>query len=171
MATWADWSVAVKQAKLATTPAELHGSIAGYLCAGWGGSAHELLAALALESGNAGRDDALHRLVDAAARDIHERLARGAAIDPLLPQGRVAPRANSMVDWCRGFLGGLGLTGVVERHAHDPNTDGVLVDLGRIASSHLRSNDDDAESLATVLDFVRAAVVHLHSVFTPPARR
>lgn len=170
MATWADWNAAIAQAKLGVTPAELHGSATGYLCAGWGGQAHELLAALALESAGAGADDALHALLDSAARGIHRSFARGDCVEPLLPDGAVGARANGMVDWCRGFLGGLGLTGVLETHARDHDIASLLADFGRIASSHLASDDDDDASLGEVLDFIRAGVQYLHAALAPAAR-
>lgn len=170
MASWADWSTALAQAKLGITPAELHGSLAGYLCAGWGGHAHELMTALALESGDAGADDALHACVDAAARDIHVKLGKGVAVEPLLPDGSVGERANAMVDWCRGFLGGLGLTGVLEQRGRDPDVDSVVADFGRIASMHLEAYDDDEASLIEVLDFIRSGIAHLHAAFAPAVR-
>ncbi len=167
MASWADWNTAIGQAKLGITPAELHGSVTGYLCAGWGGRAHELLAALALESADAGADDALHALLDAEAGTIHARLRAGNVVEPLLPEGRVALRADAMVDWCRGLLGGLGLTGVLERSDHDADTQSLLSDLGHIASAHLACSDDDEAALADVLEFIEAGVVHLHAAFAP----
>lgn len=170
MASWADWSAAIAQAKLGVTPAELHGSVAGYLCAGWGGNAHELLAALALESADAAADDALHALLDAAARSMHAELRRGASVQPLLPDAGVGARADAMVDWCRGFLGGLGLSGVLEAQARDRDTESLLADFGHIAATHLDSGDDDEESLDEVLDFIRAGVVHLHATFAPRER-
>lgn len=170
MATWSDWNAAIAQAKLGVTPAELHGSVTGYLCAGWGGRAHELLAALALESDGAGADDALHALLDAAAHDIHACFQRGESVEPLLPTGTIAMRADAMVDWCRGFLGGIGLTGVLEKHGRDRDTDSVLADFGQIASMHVASDDDDEESLGEVLDFIRTGVAHLHTAFAPSAR-
>lgn len=170
MASWADWNTALAQAKLGITPAELHGSLTGYLCAGWGGPAHELLTALALESGDGGADDALHRQVDAAARDIHAKLGKGVAVEPLLPDASLDERANAMVDWCRGFLGGLGLSGMLERRGSDPGVDSVLADFGRIASMHLEADDDDEASLDEVLDFIRSGVLHLHATFAPTTR-
>lgn len=170
VATWADWNAAIGQAKLGVTPAELHGSVTGYLCAGWGGQAHELLAALALESVDAGANDALHALLDAAAKSIHADLGRGAAVEPLLPEGAVAVRAGAMIDWCRGFLGGVGLTGVLGKRGDDHDLDGVLADFGRIASMRVSGDDDDEASLDEVLDFIRAGVVHLHAAFAPAAR-
>lgn len=169
MAPWADWRAALAQAKLGTTPAELHGSVTGYLCAGWGGPAQELLTALALDS-ETGTGGDLHALLDAAARDIHAKLQARIPVDPLLPDGSVTVRANAMVDWCRGFLGGLGLTGVLEERGQQPGVASVLDDFGRIAAMPLECDDDDDASLDEVLDFIRAGVEHLYQVFAPAAR-
>lgn len=166
MATWAEWDAAVVQARVGVGAAELHGSLTGYLCAGWGGQAPELLAALALEAA-AGSDRQLHTLLDTAARDLHAQLVRGERTEPLLPPGPLAVRANAMVDWCRGLLGGLGLTGVLQASHRDHDVDGLLADFGRIASMHLTTAADDAAVLDEVLDFIRAGVVQLHAAFAP----
>lgn len=168
MATWADWQAALAQAKLAITPAELHGSVTGYLCAGWGGTAHELLAALALESD--GADAVLQALVDAAARDIHAKLRDRVPVGLLLPDGSLAIRADAMVDWCRGFLGGLGLTGVLEKRGQHPDLESLLADFGRIAATHLECGEDDEDSFDEVLDFIHTGVLRLHAAFAPAAR-
>ena len=111
---------ALTRAKLGVSPADLHGSVTGYLCAGGRSSGHALLTALALESGDAGMTDELHALLDAMATDLSRRLRRGEPITPLLPLGPLAARADAMVDWCRGFLGGLALTGELAKAANPP---------------------------------------------------
>lgn len=168
MATWADWHSALARAKLATTPAELHGSVTGYLCAGWGGDARELLAALALECD--GTDDDLHRLVDAAARDVHAKFRARVPVALLLPDTGLPARADAMVDWCRGFLGGLGLTGMLEKRGQHPDLESLLADFERIGTMHLACDDDDEASLTEVLDFIHAGVLRLHDAFAPEAR-
>ncbi|HEX7325715.1 MAG TPA: UPF0149 family protein [Rhodanobacteraceae bacterium] len=170
MSDWDDWNTALVQARVAASPAEVHGSIVGYLCAGWGGQAHELLAALALESGDAGAEDALHALVDQAAAAVHADLRAGVPVEPLLPAGRVAVRANALVDWCRGFLGGLGLTGVPDQHGHAADTAALLADFARVASLHLTASDRDTAALGDVLAFVRAGVPRVYAAFAPSAQ-
>lgn len=167
--SYADWNTALAQARLGVGPADLHGSVTGFLCAGWAGRAHELLASLALESetGDAG---ALHALLDRAAADIARRLRSGTSVEVLLPVEPLAARADAAVDWCRGFLGGLGLTGVLEARAGDPETRDLLRDFGHIAASHLAVEDDDEAALDEVLDFIREGVAHLHATFAPTGR-
>src|SRR6185312_819794 len=117
--TYAGWSAAITQAKLGVTPAELHGSITGFLCAGGSGHARELLDSLALESDAGGAADGdLDRLIEGAATRINDRLRAQEPIELVLPEAPLVARANAAVDWCRGFLGGLGLSGVLAGTAH-----------------------------------------------------
>lgn len=162
---YADWDALLRRARLGVTPAELHGSIVGFLCGGWGGHSRELLAALALDGGAS--DDALHALVDRAAGDIATRLRKAEAVEPLLPVAPLAARANAMVDWCRGFLGGLGLTGLLDVADTPPAERELLANLGHIAATHLECNDDDAATLEGLLDFIRAGVRQLYAAHAP----
>ena len=161
---------ALTRAKLGVSPADLHGSVTGYLCAGGRSSGHALLTALALESGDAGMTDELHALLDAMATDLSRRLRTGEPVTPLLPQGPLAARADAMVDWCRGFLGGLALTGELAKAANAPEVRELLDDFSQIAAMHLACDDDDEGALDDVLDFIRGGVTHLH-VALAPARR
>jgi uncharacterized protein YgfB (UPF0149 family) len=165
----ANWSAVLARAKLGVAPSELHGSITGFLCAGWGGSPRELLASLALDDDavdtQAGGD--LEALLESATRRIAGRLRAREPVELLLPEGSLAARANAAVDWCRGFLGGLGLTGALVESAKTAPVADLLSGLGQIAASHLACDDDDEAALDDVLDFVRDAVVQLHAAFAP----
>ena len=166
--TYAGWSAAITQAKLGVTPAELHGSITGFLCAGWSGRAHELLDSLALESAAGGiAGENLDGLIERAAGHINDRLRAGELIELVLPEAPLTARANAAVDWCRGFLGGLGLTGALAGPAQTTEVAGLLSGLGQIAASHLACDDDDAAALGDVLDFIRGAVATLYATAAP----
>jgi uncharacterized protein YgfB (UPF0149 family) len=170
--SYAKWSAVLAQAKLGVAPAELHGSITGLLCAGRGGRPQELLVSLALEDdaaeNEAGAD--LYGLLDRAAVDIAGRLRAREPVEPLSPDGTLAVRADALVDWCRGFLGGLGLTGMLAGSALTPEARGLLSDFGHIAATHLACADDEEKALDDLLDFVRNGVVHLHAAFAPAGR-
>lgn len=170
-ATSAELNAALLKAKqLGVSAPELHGSLAGYLCAGRGGRAHELLMALALESDAAGAVDDLHALVDRLAADIAGKLRVREPVAPLLPEASLAVRADAMVDWCRGFLGGIGLTGVAVDPQHQAEVATLLADFGHIASMHLESGDDDEAALDDVLDFIGTGVARLHALLVPMVR-
>lgn len=168
--TCAELNAALLKAKLGVAAPELHGSLAGYLCAGRGGRAHELLTALALESDDAVALDDLHALVDSLAADIAGKLRVREPVALLLPEASLATRADAMVDWCRGFLGGIGLTGAIADPQHQPEVATLLADFGHIAAMHLESGDDDEEALDDVLDFIGTGVARLHALLVPMVR-
>lgn len=168
MVSYEQFGVAVDQAKLGVGPAELHGSITGYLCAGRSVRAARLLPELQLESDDAGLLEPLYALLDELVPGISGDLRAGRAVMPLLPEAPLPGRANGMVDRCRGFLGGLGLAGVgtdrLDRAARE-----LLHDFAEIAATHLECDDDDA-ALAEVLDYVRGGVTTLHATLAPAVR-
>jgi uncharacterized protein YgfB (UPF0149 family) len=151
--------------RLGVNPSDLHGSLTGYLCAGGHPGDEDWLDRLALAPGDeAAAADARLRALLAAGRA--QFVSRPARIVPLLP-AREAPlkrRADALVEWCRGFLGGFGLVagGLRERLSDDAHE--ILDDFGTIAASHLEIDEDaaDERAFADVLDFVRAAVAALH---------
>jgi uncharacterized protein YgfB (UPF0149 family) len=164
--TYVGWNAAITRARLGVAPADLHGSITGFLCAGWSGRARELLDSLALESdAAAATGENLDGLIERGAADIEGRLRAHERIRILLPEAPLAARANAAVDWCRGFLGGLGLTGVLAGQPPAHEVAELLSGLERIATSHLACDDDDAAALDDVLDFIRDAVAHLYATF------
>lgn len=170
---YAEWSALLTGARLGVGPAELHGSVTGYVCAGWSGNARELLAALELEGdgGNATAGDALQTQLAAAAAHAVQRLHAGQPVDLLLPLTPLAARANAVVDWCRGFLGGLGLTGVLDELDGSPDVHDVLAGLGHVAAMHLECRAGDDAMLDDVIDFVRRGVGALGAALAPPGRR
>ncbi|HEU0276827.1 MAG TPA: UPF0149 family protein [Rhodanobacteraceae bacterium] len=164
MSTWQDWKAALTQARLGISPAELQGSLTGYLCGGWGGGGAELLAALELEGDSAG---ALAARVEQAARAIMASLRAGEPIALVLPATPLEARANALVEWCRGFLGGLGLTGLVGAGPQAGATADLLHTLAHIAAAPVVCGPDDHAALAEVLAFVQTGVARLHAALAP----
>ncbi len=163
--TYQELDAALAQMQLGTTASDLHGALTGWLCGGSAAGAAGLLEALALESDDAHTGDAAHRLLDRLCAQCREQLrASDASFAPLLPAAPLAARADAMVDWCRGFLGGLGLTGAIGRHALPEDAREILADLGHIAAMPVVcENEDDEQSLSEVLDFIRNGVLRLHA--------
>jgi uncharacterized protein YgfB (UPF0149 family) len=127
-------------------------------------------AALEIESDAGGplRDETLTRLY----RDCRAQLEDpDLDFEPLLPasDAPVERRAEALVEWCRGFLGGVGLSGTpTALFSADANE--VLADIGRIAASHFDYDDaeEDESALSEVLEFVRVGVLLLHTELTKP---
>jgi yecA family protein len=152
--------------------AELDGTLAGFLCAGGAATADRWLPSLAL----AELDESLD---DARDRDLfgtwYRRLSH--ALDdpelgfaPLLPEddAPIAERAAAMVEWCRGFLGGLGLAGVDLGKGISGDGAEVVGDFGRIAATEFdpgESEADDEEAYAEMVEYIRVGVMLLHQQF------
>jgi uncharacterized protein len=156
--------------RLGVGASDLHGSLTGFLCAGGHAGADDWPAALEIEADDPAqlRNDTLRGLYAdcRAALDDPEL-----GFEPLLPDGdaSIERRAEALVEWCRGFLGGVGLSGARMATLSGDATE-VLADVGRIAASRFDYDDaeEDETALSEVLEFVRVGVLLLHTEFTRP---
>ena len=155
--------------RLGVSASDLHGSLTGYLCGGGAAGAQGWLAALELH------DAATTDLSHAALLRLHAECAAWLddpelRFEPLLPTEDHAldVRADALVEWCRGFLGGLGLTGAASRGGLSPDAEEILRDLGAIAGASFEYADteEDENALAEVVEFIRVGVLLLHAELT-----
>jgi uncharacterized protein YgfB (UPF0149 family) len=155
---------------------ELHGSLCGYLSGGGEAPARTDWISRMLADPEAvaiAPDSALDRMFTATAELLD---SPDFGFELLLPDGDdpVAERGEALLGWCRGFLGGFGLSAGAEPPLSDESKD-ALADLGRIAASELSYEDPatDEEALEEVAEFVRVAALLLHSdcVLGPRHRR
>lgn len=154
----------IRTAALAVNGYELHGSLCGYLCGGGRSDRGDWLQQLALRpDGVAGEvDSALDRIYQATvqqldAQDFEFVLLQPDEADPL------DARADALVAWCRGFLGGFGLA-APPGTALSEEAGEALEDIGRIAASNLSyaGDESDEEALAEIIEFVRVAALLVH---------
>ena len=150
-------------------PSDLHGSLTGYLCAGGRADAHDWLSALQLQLDEAEAAAALEAApLQQLLRECSAWLADpDLRFEPLLPapETPLELRADALVEWCRGFLGGIGLAGAADKGTLSPDGAEILRDFGTIAGSHFEYADreEDESALAEVIEFVRVGVLLLHS--------
>jgi len=165
----------IRQLRLAITPAELHGSLSGYLCAGGShGRASWLGSILADEDGVSGviEDSALDAAYSASLLQLD---SPDFDFELLLPSDdeAVAERGEALVEWCRGFLSGFGMASAPAKMSEDASE--ALSDIARIAASDISYEDPEADeqALEEVSEFVRVAALLLHSdcVLGPRHRR
>lgn len=153
---------ALRTRRLGTQPGDLHGSLTGYLCAGGRLGPDDWLDRLELspDDATAARDETLAAVLAAA---LDQFAGTPASIEPLLPaaDAPLPERAEGLVDWCRGFLGGYGL-GALHGDLSDDARE-ILADFGTIASSRLEVEGGarDEQAYADVLAFVRTAAALL----------
>ena len=150
---------------------DLHGSLTGYLCAGGKTTAEGWIDALAFDL-DAGRGDEIFPQLYRVCRQQLDDAEF--AFEPLMPTDEVAVgmRAEALVDWCRGFLGGVGLAGA-GRLGDGMSADAreIVQDFSNIAASNLQytGSEEDEAALAEVLEFVRVGVLLLCSELDPGA--
>ncbi|MBN8714093.1 MAG: UPF0149 family protein [Xanthomonadales bacterium] len=162
---------------LAVSASELHGSVCGFIAGGGSTSGGSLLEQLQLQADTAGGT------LDPAGRVVLVRLVQSCAaaladselgFEPLLPADDrpLAERAEATVEWCRGFLGGFGLTGAASHDRLSDEAKEMLHDLGAIAGSSFDYGDaaEDEDALIEVHEFMRVGALLLHAeCAVPPA--
>ena len=174
--THAELARALQTLRLGVGASDLHGSLTGFLCAGGEADADTWPAALEIEIDDASATQ--HEALRALYRECTAQLDDpDLGFEPLLPgnEASVEQRAEALVDWCRGFLGGVGLAGSSSMLLSDDARE-VLADFGRIGSSRFDYDDaeEDENALSEVLEFVRVGVLMLHTELVrprAPARR
>lgn len=149
---------------------ELHGSLTGFLCAGGVARPEAWFDRLALE-------ELAEALDGRAERELFERLYaecvdqlddHDLVFAPLLPaeDAPLDERAAALVDWCRGFLGGIGLAGTGLGNTLSSDGDEILVDFDRIASTRFdlgEAPEEDEDAYAEVVEYVRVGVLLLRA--------
>lgn len=152
--------------RLGVDPFELHGSLCGLVCGGGRATPTDWLRQLAIDSdpGTApAADGALAQLYTASQQQLADSEL---GFDRLQPD-EDAPldvRAEALLAWCRGFLGGFGLASAAQPPLSDEAAE-ALDDLGRIAQTSLSYEDPDSdeEALAEIGEFVRVAALLLYA--------
>ncbi len=162
---WADVAAAADHLDLASTPAELHGALCGWL-AGGGADLRAWLAQVLADPDLPApiEGDALDRLRSASVAQLE---APDFGFELLLPdQDEVIERAGAMFAWCRAFLGGFGLAvGDKNENKLSDEDEEALGDLANLAAARVDDVDPegDEESLTEIEEYVRMAVLLLHA--------
>lgn len=157
----------LRELRLGVEPSELHGALCGLLCAGATVTPQDWLRQLALETAAADAGDRLAALFEASCSQLADPEM---ALRLLLPaeDAPLAERADALIGWTRGFLGGFGLAGgEVEGLSEEARE--ALQDLSQIAGAQLSYEDPDSDesSLAEIEEFVRVAALLLQQERQP----
>lgn len=166
-----DLAETLTRLRAGVSASDLHGSLTGFLCAGGKTTAEAWPGALELDAGHAGEllDDAFPLLY----RHCREQLDDSdLGFEPLLPADDVnlADRAEALVEWCRGFLGGVGLASNNLAHGEiSEDAREIVQDFSTIAASSFDygGDEEDETALNEVLEFVRVGVLLLYSELAP----
>ena len=159
---WPDVAADAERSRLASSPAELHGGLAGWL-AGGGADTPAWLAEVLADPGlpAPAEGSPLHALRVATAAQLADA---DFGFQLLLPdEGDTVARAGELFAWCRGFLGGFGLA--VGGKKLSPESEEALADLANLAAAHTEDvdQDGDEEALTEIEEYLRMAVLLLHA--------
>ncbi|MGF6711495.1 uncharacterized protein YgfB (UPF0149 family) [Luteibacter sp. W1I16] len=166
----------IGRCKLAVSVSEFHGSLVGYLSAGGHFPHGAVLEALSLEPDVAPTPDEQAMLTRLRHQTEEWLSDPELTFSPWLPDedAPVPERAEGLIDWIHGFIGGLGLGGSVERNqAMSDDAKEVLKDMASIAAAEFEFDvDDDVndESLIELEEFVRAGAMLLHAELSHVSR-
>lgn len=158
-----DVEAAVRQAGLGVEAPELHGSLCGWL-AGGAALVPEWPAQVMADPGlpPVAPGSVLERLGKASASQLDDREF---GFELLLPgnEATLMERSGALFGWCRGFLGGFGLSAGSQPPLSDESRE-ALVDLARLAAATPQDDgdQDDEDALAEIEEFVRISALLLH---------
>lgn len=155
---------ALRELQLGVDASELHGALCGFLCGGGEARERGWLQQLALEPNQAiDHVTALSQLFTASGEQLQDP---GMGFQLLLPDADQAlgTRADAVIAWARGFLGGFGLAAGKQAPLSDESSE-ALQDLAAIATAALSCDDPDSdeESLTEISEFLRVTAMLLHS--------
>lgn len=154
----------LRSLQLGVDPAELHGALCGFLCAGGEASEHGWLEQLALQADR--QTTEIEMLLDLFRVSAAQLQDPQYGFELLLPdeESPLRDRVDAVITWARGFLGGFGLA-AGKTPALSTEGDEALRDIGRIAEAapSCEDPDSDEESLAEIVEFLRVAAMLLMS--------
>jgi yecA family protein len=158
----------VQRLHIGTTASELHGSLCGYLAGGGKVTGNSLVAQLQLDGEGGAPPAAEQALLEQLVQQCATALADPEmGFAPMLPADDrpLDERAEATAEWCRGFLGGFGLTGASTHAKLTDEAQEMLHDLGAIASSSFDYGDEneDEDALIEVQEFIRVGAMLLHA--------
>lgn len=161
-----DIDALVMRLRLGTQASELHGSLCGFLAGGGALAKGTVLASLQLDGEVSSPSAEDVAVLDRLARQSESELIDSElGFELLLPADDrpLTERAEAMVDWCRGFLGGFGLAGTAAHARLSDEAQEILRDLGAVAASSFDFGEEseDEDALIDVHEFVRMAAMLL----------
>lgn len=168
----AELDMVLNELEFGVAASDLHGSLAGFLCGGGVASPRNWLQRLEIDTDTGAVTQARLELLNRLFKDCRSQLDDPTRIfEPLLPgeDEPLSERADALVQWCRGFLGGLGLSGANLEGGLSEDGAEILRDFGTIAASRFEYDDaeEDETALTEVLEFIRVGVMLLHAELAP----
>ncbi len=167
MITYAELKGWADRTGIDQAPAEIHGLMTGWLCAGASFDAAKRRSSL-----SEWLDIDLPKSEFAILDVIYNEIAKGLDDDEfgfrlLLPGDDVSvnARTSEVACWCQGFLYGFGMTGRFSNVEVSEDVAEVLKDLGQIAaiSEEIPDGEENEADLIEISEYIRMSAMLIHS--------
>jgi uncharacterized protein YgfB (UPF0149 family) len=151
--------------QLHPSAAEAHGILCAMLCAGAQKAEESWIAELlaGADETDLSTRECRRALRDLAARTCEEIAAPQMDFTPLLPDDSrpLAERALGLYDWSRGFLYGLGISGVGASRLSDQTKEALdsFASITHLDLEDLNDSEDNEQALMELTEFVRVAAM------------
>jgi yecA family protein len=170
-------SAALEKLETEVTPSEVHGTLAGLLCAITSAKAelwqHNLWPHASHDSGDLLITEALeifNQLHDTTRLQLNDPNCEFQLLLPV-DDDHIDNRVNALGDWCQAYLLGLALGGVKKFDALPDDAREVandLVEIARAGSSYsLEGNEEDENAYAELIEYIRVGVLLINEELQP----
>jgi len=177
LTSYSEFVSLLRQAKGDLPPAECHGILCALLAVQSQPTAERWLSEILPEvvvsatSGDALARETAQHLIDLFQSTQEQLASRSFSLDLLLPDDNelLANRTEALASWCRGFLYGLGLSGIGDISRLPDDLPEILLDMEKISHADDYAAQDDEEederAFAELVEYVRLGAMMLNEEF------
>jgi len=162
----------LSDARCATRAAECHGFLCGYLCINNDMTAVVFKSCLLADVFDEAASAPCLDSIKALATDVYAQISStDFTLQLLLPaDDRPLPeRGASFIEWCEGFLSGLGAAGMVRFYTLSEECRELLDDLYKICrldpDDMSESGEEEETALTELIEYVRIGAILMHEEF------
>lgn len=174
--SYSEFDALIHRAKGDLSPAECHGVLCALLAVQPDPTAEQWLAEILPDAvANATGGDVLAReavqaMVDLFQMSQQQLLSSTFSFDLLLPADDedLASRSAALGEWCRGFLYGLGLSGIGDIQRLPDDLPEILLDMEKISHAgdyEAQDEEEDEQAFTELVEYVRVGAMMLNEEF------
>lgn len=162
--TYQDLEAALRRAGSPCDAAECHGTLCGLICSGAANAEAVWLEQILEQDASATARDALHALYLETRASLAGDEMR---FTPLLPDDDrpLDERVEALVEWCQGFLYGLGIAELPPAERLSAEVQEVMRDFTEIARAGFEAGsqgEEDETAYAEIVEYLRVGAQLLH---------
>jgi yecA family protein len=174
--SYSEFAALMQQARGSVSPAESHGILCALLVVQAQPTAEQWLAEVLPDVvASAGQGDALARETVQQMVGLfqwtQQQLSSGSfSFELILPDDEddLASRTEALGDWCRGFLYGLGLSGIGDIDRLPDDMPEILHDMEKISHAEdyqAQDEEEDEQAFMELVEYVRVGAMMLNEEF------